>query len=973
MTKTHELRLKIDAAAAEAGARRFTSAVATVRKAVESLDRDTTGAFTKLKNVRPEIDVAPITRARSETNKLTTSTDKAAATIQRTALASASALRTSEQAAQRLALRMGDLGNTNGIAQLEGALQRMRTSLTNATSTLDVRAAKSQFDDLRSSLLQTTVAAEYARGGQAQLARETEDAARAAATQAEQLDRLRAKYNPLYSASKQYESALEEISFAEREGALSAQMAEQARARAAQTLASASTAADQYTAALQRNGAMTQQGVMVGHQLSDVLITSQMGFQSVGMIALQQGSQLAAQMNGLKAAGGGVMRTLLSGFTSLLNPISLVTIAAVAAGAAIAKWFFYAGEETKAFKDALGDANTQISALQRSTEVLASARLGALVDGYGRVNAALQEHLEKLAKVERLRALALNSDMVGSIRSALTSDGNMFTTSVDAIRRAFDTTNDRARHFMSLMKEVQTARTFEDQLAALTKLRSEVETTTGGLDRAEGEARSMLIQLIEAEDAAIRLKAAGDESAKTIAGASDQTTGWAAAMSGVRAEIDAIGASLASIGGGVISNAGKAAELTALQKGKDIKEAAVVRVRFEKEAEFSAREMAAGDGFAGWAQRQLIDAERFQMEEGFRLDAQLEAARAKARETSRKNGGGSRKEKLSAEAKASRDLTNSIKERLAALQDEGTAMALVNEGRFESAEAARLAAEALRQNAGQIDATTAAMLRQIDAQAVANERLRNTPDLSTTAAESLEKGLQEGLSQSLQGNVSSFGTQLAQTVRASIADAMAERIVASLGIDQLFNVGSNSAALKMQSAIITGGNIAAQNMATAVATGKASASAGGGEGGFLSSALSFITGGMFSEGGYSNQAVSHASVPASAFANAPHYAEGTVNTSGIPAILHDNEAVVPLSRGRKIPVDLGGEIGGGGRAVVLNGGVNVSVEARRDGEDDAAFAQRIGESMRDQLESLITTRIFESQRYGGALNPRGGR
>ncbi|MBA84928.1 MAG: hypothetical protein CML60_05825 [Rhodobacteraceae bacterium] len=63
-----------------------------------------------------------------------------------------------------------------------------------------------------------------------------EQASRAAAAHGETLDRLRAKYNPLYSASKQYESALEEISFAEREGAISAQMAEQARARAAQTL-----------------------------------------------------------------------------------------------------------------------------------------------------------------------------------------------------------------------------------------------------------------------------------------------------------------------------------------------------------------------------------------------------------------------------------------------------------------------------------------------------------------------------------------------------------------------------------------------------------------------------------------------------------------------------------------------------------------------------------------------------------------
>ncbi len=96
MAETHELRLKIDAGAAQSGARQFTSAISAVKQAVRDLDKDATGAFTKLKIIKPEIDVTPLTRARSETDKLTSASDKAAATIQRTALASASALRTSE-------------------------------------------------------------------------------------------------------------------------------------------------------------------------------------------------------------------------------------------------------------------------------------------------------------------------------------------------------------------------------------------------------------------------------------------------------------------------------------------------------------------------------------------------------------------------------------------------------------------------------------------------------------------------------------------------------------------------------------------------------------------------------------------------------------------------------------------------------------------------------------------------------------
>jgi len=61
---------------------------------------------------------------------------------------------------------------------------------------------------------------------------------------------------------------------------------------------------------------------------------------------------------------------------------------------------------------------------------------------------------------------------------------------------------------------------------------------------------------------------------------------------------------------------------------------------------------------------------------------------------------------------------------------------------------------------------------------------------------------------------------------------------------------------------------------------------------------------MQREGGYAGQGLSHVTVPSSLFAGAPHYAQGTPNTSGgIPAILHDNEAVIPLSRNRSIPVE----------------------------------------------------------------------
>jgi tape measure domain-containing protein len=64
--------------------------------------------------------------------------------------------------------------------------------------------------------------------------------------------------------------------------------------------------------------------------------------------------------------------------------------------------------------------------------------------------------------------------------------------------------------------------------------------------------------------------------------------------------------------------------------------------------------------------------------------------------------------------------------------------------------------------------------------------------------------------------------------------------------------------------------------------------------------------GMYLEGGLVGSPVSMMALPASAWRGAPSYAQGTHNTSGIPVVVHPEEAIIPLSRGRSIPVDLRG-------------------------------------------------------------------
>lgn len=151
-----------------------------------------------------------------------------------------------------------------------------------------------------------------------------------------ELERLRAKYNPVFAEIQQYRTYQAEIRRDHALGAISAD--EMAAAlgrerRAALDNIEALKARGSALRGMPSEGMARQAGFNAGQQVQDIAITAAMGM-PVSSIALAQGPQLATAIQ-----QGGGWKTAAAGIMSLLSPVNLVTIGLTAAGAAAIQFF----------------------------------------------------------------------------------------------------------------------------------------------------------------------------------------------------------------------------------------------------------------------------------------------------------------------------------------------------------------------------------------------------------------------------------------------------------------------------------------------------------------------------------------------------------------------------------------------------------------------------------------------------------
>jgi tetratricopeptide (TPR) repeat protein len=335
------------------------------------------------------------------------------------------------------------------------------------------------------------------------------------------LDSLRAKYNPLFAASRQYEQELREIAEAERLGAISAMEAARAREQAALAMAP-------LPGHLQRFGGASQAAAAhlanLGFQLNDIGMMMSLG-QSPFMLMMQQGPQVAQVLGQMRASGMAIGPAIAGAFGMMLNPVSLATLAIIGFGAAAVQWLGASAEAAETAEDAISrmaDIRTGLAEAQRIEQM----SLAELIEKYGTYALQMREAAKALKEFRLAQAKdALNTGVatanedigryagVGNASEnmrryyeAITKDGYSATIpgdvaatvdAVEALQRELNITEGDAIRLSDAFAAVQAAASFEDRLGAMQELQAALKAAGVDATLLPGPIRDALVATSE--------------------------------------------------------------------------------------------------------------------------------------------------------------------------------------------------------------------------------------------------------------------------------------------------------------------------------------------------------------------------------------------------------------------------------------------------------------------------------------------
>ncbi|WP_297772669.1 phage tail length tape measure family protein [uncultured Roseovarius sp.] len=207
-----------------------------------------------------------------------------------------------------------------------------------------------------------------------------EDSAQAMSAE---MDQLRARFDPMFALSQRYEAELSELNRAHRLGALTAGQYDTALDRLNNDFARHATGA-QGMATANRAAAASNRAVAASNRLAagsmgnlvaqgNDVITMLAAGQNPLQLALQQGTQITQEIGPLGAAGA--FRALGGAILSMLSPINLITIGAIAATAAVVNWFNSGTDEAQSFAEGVDELGNSVDSLRERIEDASRTRV----------------------------------------------------------------------------------------------------------------------------------------------------------------------------------------------------------------------------------------------------------------------------------------------------------------------------------------------------------------------------------------------------------------------------------------------------------------------------------------------------------------------------------------------------------------------------------------------------------------------
>ena len=225
-------------------------------------------------------------------------------------------------------------------------------------------------------------------------------------------DAMRMSIDPVYRASRQYEAVVDETRRSVAAGA-----ATQAEANRVLALAEAQYLATGQSAQVMgrsNNAAAGQMGNLVA-QFNDIGVMMAAG-QNPLTLALQQGTQISQVIGPMGAAGA--VKALGGAFLGMLNPVSLITIGSIAAGAAVTSWLTSSKGDTNELEEALEELTNQVDSFVASAKE-ANSSTSDLEERFGKGAEAARKYILLLAQISereaknatRSAALSLTDDI----------------------------------------------------------------------------------------------------------------------------------------------------------------------------------------------------------------------------------------------------------------------------------------------------------------------------------------------------------------------------------------------------------------------------------------------------------------------------------------------------------------------------------------------------------------------------------